>query len=176
MNVQKPKSRRAAARRTVWALAGVYAGIAAAIVSCSPERTRAAAPADDLSVTDARICATVAAYALATGDQWDQRAVIASTTLNRFAAVGHVPDCGQALSRVVAAGVDAHLWQASLDAVDAVLSGSYAIPVACARADTVVRSPAHPAVEPIGLSPVAASAARAQCVIGDLAFVEGGAL
>ncbi len=126
----------------------------------------------NLQVDDPRICAAVASYTLATGDHWDQRAVIARASLNRFQQLGHVPDCGQALAGILGEGLDRYLWQASLDAADAVLSGSYAIPLACARADHVVRSPARPVVNLVGLPPSVGSVARAQCVIGDLAFVE----
>ena len=136
------------------------------------EQDTAAETAYHLQVDEPRVCAAVAAYTLATGDHWDQRAVIAHTTLNRFKQLGHVPDCGQALAEILGAGLDRYLWQASLDAVDAVQSGSYALPLACARADRVVRSHAHPAVDLVGFPPSADAVARAQCVLGDLAFVE----
>lgn len=49
-------------------------------------------------------------------------------------------------------------WLLALDAVDAVASGSYSVPLACARATAVF--------------PLSAADARAHCVIYDLAFVE----
>lgn len=119
-----------------------------------------------LSVEDPRVCAALAAYRLATGDHWDQRAAIARAALNRFQALGEVPDCGQAMGATLAAGLDPYLWQSSLDAVDAVTSGSYALPDACVRADTV-----SPAVTTAGPSLPAASA-RTHCVIADLAFYQ----
>lgn len=124
-----------------------------------------------LSVQDERTCAALAAYRLATGDHWDQRAAVAQAALNRFRALGEVPDCGDALAMVVAQGIDRHLWQASLDAVDAVRAGSYLLPDACVRADTV--SPTASAAT--ATSTVHPGSARTRCVIGDLAFSEGGA-
>ena len=170
--------------RTVLGFAAAYAATAVAIVACVPAATSPTVAVtgdhntlvrieDAPTITDARLCAAVAAYSAATGDHWDQRAVLASTTLNHFAAIGHVPDCAEPLFDAVNAGLDPYQWQAALDAVDAVQSGSYAIPVACARADTVVRSPADAPVVLAGIPPVAAPAARAQCVIAGLAFVEG---
>ena len=169
--------------RTILGFAAAYAATAVAIVACVPAATSPTVAVtgdhntlvrieDAPTITDARLCAAVAAYSAATGDHWDQRALIAHAALNRFRAIGRVPDCGGTLTLLVANGVEPHLWQAALDAVDAVQSGSYAIPVACARADTVVRSPAD-STGLAGVPPVAAPAARAQCVIAGLAFVEG---
>jgi len=168
---------RQSTRNTVYTLVAVYAAVAFILFACTEGRpatgVKAAtlANADVPTVTDARICAAAAAYTLATGDHFDQRAAVALASLNRFDRLGHVPDCGQALTSIVAAGVDPYLWQASLDAVDAVQSGSFALPHACVRADTVspaVQAKASP------LSP--ADSARTHCVIGDLAFYAGGAL
>ena len=170
--------------RTVLGFAAAYAATAVAIVACAPsassptvathgDRNTLVRIEDAPTITDARLCAAVAAYSAATGDHWDQRALIAHAALNRFRTLGHVPDCGGTLTVLVANGIEPHLWQAALDAVDAVQSGSFAIPVACARADTVVRSPADAPVVLAGIPPVAAPAARAQCVIAGLAFVEG---
>lgn len=114
-----------------------------------------------LQVDQPRVCAAVAAYAGATEDQWDQRAALAQASLNRFRQLGHVPDCGGALGAILTEGLDQHLWQASLDAVDAVQAGSYVLPDACMRADTVAATPAGQSTP-----------ARAQCVIGSLAFFE----
>ena len=154
--------RRRADRKRWGILLGAVVGFAAlwpALGWVEEANAERAAPAVDytVSVAEPRVCAAAATYALATGDHWDQRAVIANAALNRFAALGHVPDCGAALARILAAGVDRYRWQAALDAVDAVAARRYDIPSACARADTVT-----PAVD----------AARAPCVIDGLAFVE----
>lgn len=110
-----------------------------------------------LAVEEPRVCAAAAAYTLSTGDHWDQRAAIANAALNRFATLGHVPDCGTVVAKILADGLDRYRWQASLDAADAVMARSYDLPNACAPADAVL-----PSVD----------SARAPCVIGDLAFVE----
>jgi hypothetical protein len=167
-----------------WLLAAVlgFGATGAAIIGPEPGTAVAAADPDAPTVTSPRVCAAAAAYAIATGDHWDQRAAIARAALNRFDALGHVPDCGRTLTTIVAAGVDSRLWQASLDAVDAVQSGSYALPDACVRADTVSPLPRanrrFPTLvaTPAGAPPVSSPAARTHCVIGDLAFFEGGAL
>ena len=167
---------RRRADRKAWGMLFIaVAGFSALWFGSAPdaaEQDTAAETAYHLQVDEPRVCAAVAAYVLATGDHWDQRAIIARTALNRFEQQGHVPDCGQALAKILGEGIDRHLWQASLDAVDAVQSGSYAIPVACARANHVEGPPALHAVYLIGSTPSADSEARAQCVIGGLAFVE----
>ena len=117
-----------------------------------------------LVIQDTRICAAVAVYTTTTSDAWDMRAAIALASLNSFEAAGYVEDCGAPLSAVLAGRFVPLRWQQSLDAVDAVLSGSYLVPDACARATAVVPLPA----DAVAASPVAA---RAQCVIHDLAFV-----
>lgn len=121
------------------------------------------------AVNHPRVCATVAAYTIATGDYWDQRAAIAQATLNRFDRLGYVPDCGQALGRILTAGLDPYLWQSSLDAVDAIQTGRYDLPLACARADTISRIPLP---DLLASAPLRAPAARAPCVIDDLEFTE----
>lgn len=126
------------------------------------------APAEfTLAIHDTRTCATVAVYLTATADDWGQRAVIARTQLNKFAADG-VPDCAPNLLRILDVGLDHLRWQAALDAVDAVSSGSYALPVACERVDSVA-----PLDEATGSSPIPGDlSARSQCVINGLAFWE----
>jgi len=159
-------------RKTLWILVAVYVAMSVTIAAGTDQSdsdAQATLPADTgiPLVTDARICAATAAYTQATGDFWDQRAAIARAALNRYAAEGNVPDCGQALTSIVADGVDSHLWQASLDAVDAVQSGSYALPDACVRADTV-----SPAVQ-ASTSPLSsADSARTHCVLSGLAFTQ----
>lgn len=157
---------RSTQRRTAFGLLALYAAIGLGLYACKPEAAPAAEP---LSVRDARTCAAVAAYAIATADDWSQRAAIAQASLNRYDELGTVPDCGPTLAGIVAAGLDPYLWQSSLDAVDAVRSGSYVLPPACVRAVSVTP------LTDRGL-PLPATAARAQCVIGDLVFVERGAL
>lgn len=158
-------ARRRADRRIALIAAPFYLAAAAALVACAPRAEPA--PIDEpLIVTDARICATVAVYALATTDGFDQRAAIANATLNRFKALGAVPDCGGPLSDVVMRGIDEIRWRSAQDAVDAVQSGSYPLPLACVRADTVVSPTTR-----VG-APLLRSAARTQCVLSGLAFVE----
>lgn len=158
-------ARRRADRRIALFATPLYLAAALAIVACAPHA--APAPVDEpLIVTDARICAAVAVYALAKSDAYDQRAAVANTVLNRFKQLGHVPDCGGPLSDIVGRGLDEYRWRSALDAVDAIQSGSYALPLACVRADTVV-----PPTVPAG-SPLYRAAARTQCVLSGLAFVE----
>lgn len=114
----------------------------------------AASPDDQL---DAQTFAALAVYELATDDDWLQRAAIARTTLNAFPAGG---DSRQFRDRRVAAGTfDPIRWQNALDAVEAVTTGDYPLPVACTRATAVVPSTATAVPGP-------------QCVVGGLAFVE----
>lgn len=170
--MQRTDSRQAARRRwgmllLVLGLGGLWGAVDHAI---QPAMASAAEPDAPGPVKHPRVCAAVAAYTLATGDHWDQRAAIARATLNRFADLGDVPDCGPALGRILTAGINRYLWQASLDAVDAVQAGDYYLPLACARADTISRIP--PADQVLASAPLRAPAARAQCVIGDLEFAE----
>ncbi|WP_202842040.1 hypothetical protein [Luteimonas saliphila] len=153
-------------RLTLAQCAGLYLAAAMIVIGCTPPpganlRAEPSGDAGAPTVTDTRLCAAVATYSLATGDHWDQRAAIANATLNRFRKLGMVPDCGPTLTRIVGAGLNTYRWQASLDAVDSIRSGSYQLPLACVRADTV--------------SPAVAGSARTHCVIADLAFHEGGA-
>lgn len=123
--------------------------------------------AASVQVRDARTCAAVAVYTTATADDWAQRAAIANANLNLFTATG-VPDCFPGLADALGEGLDEYRWQASLDAVDAVSSGSYALPLACTRADAVI-----PLTELAGLPPSpGASSARGQCVLSGLLFWE----
>lgn len=110
-------------------------------------------------VTQPRICAAVAVYTLATADDWGQRAVIANTVLNQYAAGG--PDCRPALEAVLSNGFSPRRWQLALDAVDAVASGSYALPPGCIRANRVASDPLGGTVGP-----------ALHCVMGGLAFYE----
>lgn len=158
---------RRSQRRTALAFAVVYGAIAALIVSCAPGEAAAptASVIDDsgapatLILAERRICAAVIVYGAVRTDAYDQAAVAARAALNRFNELGHTPDCGLALTRTVAAGIEPARWQRALDAVDAIENGSYPVPLACVRASVILP---------------ATAAARAQCVLGDLAFVESG--
>ncbi|WP_439444494.1 hypothetical protein ABWU93_11620 [Xanthomonas translucens pv. translucens] len=117
-----------------------------------------------LSITSPRLCAAVVVYRLATADDWGLRTTLAQTALNAFAAAGGAPDCAAPVTAALGHQFDPRRWQAALDAVDAVRSGDYTpSPAACARANAVV------AADDGG---PAGAAARAQCVIGNLAFVQ----
>lgn len=120
-----------------------------------------------VQVHDTRTCAAVAVYTTATADDWGQRAVIARANLNLFKTAG-VPDCYPELVTILGDGLDDHRWQAALDAVDAVASESYALPLACERVDSVA-----PSTVPTGASPLPGDlSARSQCVISGLVFWE----
>jgi hypothetical protein len=117
-----------------------------------------------LSITSPRLCAAVVVYRLASADDWGLRTTLAQTALNAFDAVGGVPDCAAPVTAALSHRFDARRWQAALDAVDAVRSGDYTpSPAACARANAVV------AADDGGPT---SAAARAQCVMAGLAFVE----
>lgn len=126
-------------------------GIAVGYMSGSSEATPLA------ETTTARECAIRAVYHLSTDDDWGQRALIASTVLNRVSSPDAGIPCGLPASPA-SVGVlpNSYQWQSAVDAVDAVASGSYVVPMACTGAVEVVRASAVP---------------RAQCVVGDLAFV-----
>lgn len=126
------------------------------------------APLPPPVITDARTCAALAVYEQATVDDWSQRATIAAATLNAQKTSGADPDCGKGLASALSGPFKPVLWQNALDAVDAVASGSYELPDACARVTTVL--PLRP-VDPE--SPPQAPPTRAQCVIHDIAFVGG---
>jgi hypothetical protein len=119
----------------------------------------------DLVISNTRICAALAVYELADHDDWGLRGTIAATTLNGFLAADRVPNCAAGVAVALTADFSARRWQDALDAVDAVVSGSYPVPNACARATAVVPLSAVSVDSP--------SAARAHCVIYDLAFVGG---
>lgn len=178
-------------RRTFAALVALYVATAAALLAATddpalpggaeyePTITPEFVHAHDAPVVNhPRLCAAVAVYTVATGDYWDQRAAIARATLNRFAVMGQVPDCGGPLTALVANGVDDYLWQASLDAVDAVESGSYDLPDACVRADSIAPVSRPAGQRPPSLlaipekAPPADPAARTHCVFSGLAFFQ----
>ncbi|WWW35621.1 hypothetical protein V8017_00275 [Stenotrophomonas rhizophila] len=148
-------------------------GLAAAVVLATttilwPEAP-AAAPKQEqqptnLVVTSPRICAALSVYDLAQENDWGLRATVAQATLNGFSLEGRVPDCAAGVGVALTTDFEPDRWQLALDAVDAVSSGSYAVsPDACARANTVV---------PLSAEATSPVAARAQCVIYGLAFVE----
>ena len=120
-----------------------------------------------VQVHDTRTCAAVAVYTTATSDDWAQRAVIARANLNLFKTTG-VPDCYPELVTILGDGLDDYRWQAALDAVDAVASESYALPLACERVDTVAPSTAVAGFSPLAGDP----STRSQCVISGLVFWE----
>ncbi len=127
------------------------------------------APAD-LAVTHPRPCAAVVVYNLATADDWGLRTTIAAATLKGFRDAGQVPDCSAAVAKALSHDFSQYRWQAALDAVDAVMEGSYSVsPDACARANTIIPLTIVPDSPPDAVPP---TAALAQCVIYDLAFVE----
>lgn len=116
-----------------------------------------------------RICAAVVVYALGRHDDWMYRAVIAQTALNAFNSSSTAPDCGNGAGAVLSGDFSPTRWQQALDVVDAVASGDYVVaPEACARAVRIV--PLDPSLQISLLD--AQDAARAQCVVHDLAFVE----
>ena len=91
-------------------------------------------------------------------DDWGQRALIAASVLNRFPAPGAVSHCSAPpLSPTAAPGAtpDPYRLQSAYDAVDAVESGSYELPLACAGVTAFSLPEAAP---------------RSQCVSGGLAF------
>lgn len=111
----------------------------------------------DLVIVSPRICAALAVYELAEHDDWGLRATIAGTALNGFHEAASVPNCAAGVAVALTHNFSERRWLLALDAVDAVASGSYSVPLACARATAVV--------------PLSAADARAHCVIYDLAFV-----
>ncbi|MGH8026172.1 MAG: hypothetical protein ACREO0_05520 [Pseudoxanthomonas sp.] len=147
---------------------GLIALISAGLILTAVARTNEPAPAASPVITDSRTCAALAVYELATVDDWAQRASIAAATLNAQKTSGADPECGKGLASALSGPFDPIRWQNSLDAVDAVASGSYALPDACARATTILPLRSSP-----GSDTLSGDAARAQCVIYDLAFVGG---
>lgn len=164
--------RRRATDRNHAARAGlIVAGLFAAVVFIGRADDAIADHRDaqlaKVQVHDTRTCAAVAVYTMATADDWAQRAAIAKANLNLFNATG-VPDCYPELVTVLGDDFDHHRWQAALDAVDAVASESYALPLACERVDSVA-----PSTVPTGVSPLSGDlSARSQCVINGLVFWE----
>jgi hypothetical protein len=118
------------------------------------------------TITDSRTCAAVAVYELSTVDDWNLRATIARTTLNAQETSGVDPECGKGLASALSGPFKPILWQNSLDAVDAVASGSYELSDACARAKTIITLPSSGS----GTS-LSDDADRAQCVLYNLAFL-----
>jgi len=117
-----------------------------------------------LVITSPRICAALEVYILANENDWGLRTTIAQAVLNGFNDAGRVPDCAAGVSAALAKDFSPYRWQLALDAVDAVVAGTYSVsPDACARANTVV---------PLSTEATSPVVARARCVIYDLAFVE----
>ncbi|MEN5285555.1 hypothetical protein ABE494_06350 [Stenotrophomonas lactitubi] len=124
---------------------------------------------EGLVITSPRICAALAVYELAAADDWGLRATVANTSLNAFRDASRVPDCAAGATEALTHHFEPARWQLALDAVDAVLSGSYQVsPAACVRANAVVPLSTADGKEP-SASPVLV---RAQCVMHELAFVE----
>lgn len=150
-----------------------FLGLAAVLLLASTPNLGQEAPAPvgaashrptNLVVTSPRICAALSVYELAQENDWGLRATVAQATLNGFTLEGRVPDCAAGVGVALTTDFEPARWQLALDAVDAVSSGSYAVsPDACARANTVV---------PLSAEATSPVAARAQCVIYGLAFVE----
>lgn len=150
-----------------------FLGLAAVLLLASAPKLGQEAPAPvgaashrptNLVVTSPRICAALSVYELAQENDWGLRATVAQATLNGFTLEGRVPDCAAGVGVALTTDFEPARWQLALDAVDAVSSGSYAVsPDACARANTVV---------PLSAEATSPVAARAQCVIYGLAFVE----
>lgn len=133
----------------------------AVVIGVSPRNAHPAEPEGDLEpVTEPRVCAAAAVYTLATADDWGQRAVIANTVLNEYAAGG--PDCRPAMEALLSNEFSARRWQLALDAVDAVASGSYALPPGCIRANRVVPTPLW----------AGAVGPALHCSMGGLSFVQ----
>lgn len=171
MGSQATSARRRATDRSHAATAGLIVLCVAALVGLVGKVDSWAADHRDsvaaaVKVHDTRTCAAVAVYSTSTADDWSQRAVIAQANLNLFQAAG-VPDCYPDLVSILGNEFDERRWQAALAAVDAVSSGSYAIPLACERVDSVA-----PLTSPRELSPSPGLSARSQCVINGLAFWE----
>ncbi|PJK00811.1 hypothetical protein CO641_02245 [Lysobacteraceae bacterium NML91-0213] len=142
------------------AILGLYALIATAIVVRGTGHDPAPVVDPGIpTVTQPRVCAAVAVYSQATIYDWSQHAVIARAALNLYQGETG-PDCSPDLAKILRGGLDTLRWQRALDAVDAVDSGSYDVPLACARVNRVVHVP-HDAVGP-----------GPQCVIAGLAFAE----
>lgn len=129
---------------------------------------RAPAAQAPVVITDARTCAALAVYQGATADDWGQRAALANAALSSFqgdpdaAVPGQAPDCGPGVAAALSSDFSPRRWQAALDAVDAVASGTYRVPDACARSTPLATPLALPASPPADAA--TASSDRAQCV------------
>lgn len=105
--------------------------------------------------TTARDCAIRAVYHFS-DDDYGQRALIASAVLNTSTAPDVGLECGAPLLPSDVGGLpDPYRLQAAIDAVDAVASGSYELPVACDGVTAFASPEAAP---------------RSQCVYRGLAF------
>ncbi|WP_229301201.1 hypothetical protein [Stenotrophomonas maltophilia] len=142
-------------------------GIGATFSTSSPstdEPGQAVRAPAALVITSPRICAALEVYTLANVNDFGLRTTIAQAVLNGFNDAGRVPDCAAGVSTALAKDFSPYRWQLALDAVDAVVAGTYSVsPDACARANTVV---------PLSTEATSPVVARARCVIYDLAFVE----
>lgn len=142
-------------------------GIGASFSTSSPstdEPGQAVRAPAALVITSPRICAALEVYTLANENDFGLRTTIAQAVLNGFNDAGRVPDCAAGVSAALAKDFSPYRWQLALDAVDAVVAGTYSVsPDACARANTVV---------PLSTEATSPVVARARCVIYDLAFVE----
>ena len=143
---------------------GTAFGIAAAwlihVALIQPDGLGDLPPAQPVATVPVSECAVRTVYFTSTQDDWGQRALIASAVLNRASAPGVDARLPCAYPSPLDAGAplpDPYLLQSARDAVEAVASGSYEIPPACAGATEVLIASASP---------------RAQCVYGGLAFVE----
>ncbi len=163
-----PKSARFPLTRTEALIALLLGAIAVPLLSCAPAMPAASSAREYPEVRHPRICAAVVVYALGRRDDWVYRAVIAQTAINAFNSSSTAPDCGNGAGAVLSGDFSPARWQQALDVVDAVASGDYVVaPEACARAVRIV--PLDPALQISLLD--AQDAARAQCVVHDLAFV-----
>lgn len=68
---------------------------------------------DGLVITSPRICAALAVYELASGDDWALRATVANTTLNAFRDADRVPDCAAGITEALTQNFEPARWQLS---------------------------------------------------------------
>ncbi len=78
-----------------------------------------------LVITSPRLCAALEVYTLANENDWGLRTTIAQAVLNGFNDAGRVPDCAAGVSAALAKEFSPYRWQLALDAVDAVVAGTY---------------------------------------------------
>lgn len=116
-------------------------------------------PVEWHEATTVNECATRAVYYLAYQDDYAMRALIAYAAIKDFSALGVAAvACSYPSPQDAEGTLDPYRWQAATDAVQSIASGDFVVPNACAGASEVLSASASP---------------RAQCVVGDLAFVEG---